>query len=60
MIVTVAIQAGDSVKAGQNLLSLEAMKMETTMYAECDGKIGKVYVQSGSQVETGDLLLTIE
>jgi len=60
MIVTVAIQAGDSVKAGQKLLSLEAMKMETTMYAECDGKIGKVYVQSGSQVETGDLLLTIE
>jgi pyruvate carboxylase len=60
MIVTVAVQEGDPVKKGQKLLSVEAMKMETTIYAELDGKIGTVYVQSGSQVATGDLLLTVE
>ena len=43
--------------AGQKLFTLEAMKMETTVYAERAGKIASVLVQPGSQVETGDLLL---
>ncbi|MEX0716799.1 MAG: pyruvate carboxylase [Planctomycetaceae bacterium] len=60
MIVTVAVQQGDSVAKGQKLLTLEAMKMETTINAERDGKIGQVLVQAGSQVETGDLLVTVE
>ncbi|MBW3600911.1 MAG: pyruvate carboxylase subunit B, partial [Planctomycetes bacterium] len=60
MIVTVAVQPGDQVAKGQKLLSLEAMKMETTLYAELDGRIAQVHVQPGSQVETGDLLVTLE
>jgi pyruvate carboxylase len=60
MIVTVAAKEGDSVAKGQKLLSLEAMKMETTVYAEKDGKIGQVLVKPGSQVQTGDLLVTVE
>ena len=57
MVVTVAIQPGDSVKKGQKLLTVEAMKMETTIAAERDGKIADVLVKPGSQVSTGDLLL---
>ncbi len=57
MVVTVAVQAGDPVKKGQKLLTLEAMKMETTINAERDGKIADVLVKPGSQVSTGDLLL---
>ena len=57
MVVTVAIQPGDSVKKGQKLLTVEAMKMETTISAERDGKIADVLVKPGSQVSTGDLLL---
>lgn len=57
MVVTVAIQPGDSVKKGQKLLTVEAMKMETTISAERDGKIAEVHVKPGSQVSTGDLLL---
>ncbi|MEX0700490.1 MAG: pyruvate carboxylase [Planctomycetales bacterium] len=60
MVVTVAVQPGDPVAKGQKLLTLEAMKMETTLHAEREGKIGQVLVQAGSQVETGDLLVTVE
>ena len=60
MVVLVSVQQGDRVAKGQKLLTLEAMKMETTVYAERDAKIGKVLVKRGSQVETGDLLMTLE
>ena len=60
MVVAVAVKAGDGVKKGQKLMTLEAMKMETMINAEFDGKVTEVLVKSGSQVETGDLLVVIE
>jgi pyruvate carboxylase len=60
MVVTVAVQAGDPVVKGQKLLSMEAMKMESTVSAERDGRVVQVLVKPGTRVETGDLLLTIE
>ncbi|WP_145267333.1 pyruvate carboxylase [Calycomorphotria hydatis] len=60
MVVLVAIQPGDNVKKGQKLLSLEAMKMETMINAEKDGKVAEVLVTAGKQVETGDLLVVVE
>lgn len=60
MVVTVAVQAGDSVKKGQKLFSLEAMKMETNLAAERDGKIAQILVKRGTQVAAGDLLMTFE
>jgi pyruvate carboxylase len=60
MVVEVAIKAGDEVKKGAKLLSLEAMKMQTTLYAERDGRIAEVCVQAGSNVETGDLVVRWE
>lgn len=60
MVVAVAVAVGDPVKKGQKLLSLEAMKMETAINAELDGKVAEVLVSPGSQVETGDLLVVIE
>jgi pyruvate carboxylase len=60
MVVTVGVQAGDSVKKGQKLLALEAMKMQTVMSAERDGKIAEVHAAAGTQVETGDLLIVLE
>ena len=56
LIVTVAVRPGDAVKKGQKLLSLEAMKMETTVYAERDGSIAEVLVTPGTPVEAGELL----
>lgn len=60
MISTIAVQAGDSVTKGQKLLSLEAMKMETNLTADRDGKISQILVKRGTQVAAGDLLMTME
>jgi pyruvate carboxylase len=59
LVVVVAVQAGDPIVAGQKLLTIEAMKMETTILAEADGKVGEVHVVPGTQIETGDLLVTM-
>ncbi len=60
MVVTVAVSAGDAVKRGQKLLTMEAMKMESTVNAPAAGKIEQVLVKPGSQVESGDLLIKLE
>ena len=60
LVVTVAVQAGDKVARGQKLFTLEAMKMETTLYADQDGRVAELLVKPGTQVETGELLLRLE
>jgi len=60
LVVTVSVKLGDPVTAGQKLLSLEAMKMETTLYAEKAGKVVELNVAPGTQVDTNDLLLRLE
>mgnify|MGYP002624939170 CR=1 FL=1 len=60
MVVNVAVQTGDRVVKGQKLLMLEAMKMQTTVAAERDGQVDEVHVHAGTQVETGDLLVSLE
>lgn len=60
MVVMVAVGPGDRVAKGQKLFTLEAMKMETAITAEQEGRVDQVFVKPGIQVETGDLLLTIE
>lgn len=60
LVVVVAVQPGDKVKLGQKLVTMEAMKMETTLYAEKEGKVAEVLVKTGSQVETNDLVVRLE
>ncbi len=57
-IATVTVEAGQTVKAGDVLLSIEAMKMETALHAEADGTVEAVNVSPGAQVEAKDLLVT--
>ena len=45
---------------GDKLLVIEAMKMETTITADKSGKINKIHVKSGENVETKDLLIEIK
>ena len=59
-VVGVAVAAGEEVAAGQKLLTLEAMKMETTLYAERAGTVAEVLVRPGTQVEGGDLVIRFE
>jgi pyruvate carboxylase len=60
MAVTVVVKPGERVRKGQKLISLEAMKMETAINAELDGKIRDVLVQPGNRVETGDRPVVID
>ncbi len=57
LIVGVAVSPGDPVRKGQKLLSIEAMKMETTLYAERPGRVSEVVASVGLQVQAGDLLI---
>lgn len=59
-VVNIAVSVREEVAAGQKLLSLEAMKMETTLYAEHAGKIAEVMIRPGTPVEGGDLLIRFE
>jgi pyruvate carboxylase len=60
LVVRVAVEAEEQVVAGQKLFTLEAMKMETTIYAERSGTVAAVLVHAGTQVDAGDLLLRYE
>ena len=58
-ILNVNVKVGDTVKKGQVLLILEAMKMENEIMAPKDGTVTAVNVQKGSTVESGALIVTI-
>ena len=59
-ITDILVSAGDEVKAGQNLLVLEAMKMENEITSPVSGKILTILTSKGAAVKTDDILLTIE
>ena len=47
-------------KAGDLLLTIEAMKMETGLHAERDGKVKAVHVAPGAQIDAKDLMIEFE
>lgn len=59
-ILAVNVAAGQTVKSGDVLMILEAMKMENEIMAPKAGKVTAVTVSKGSTVATGDVLCTIE
>ena len=58
-ILAVNVNVGDSVKEGQVLMVLEAMKMENEIMSPVDGRIASVQVAKGASVETGAVLCVI-
>jgi pyruvate carboxylase len=59
VISSVAVQANHAVERGSKLLTLEAMKMQSNIYAPVSGRIAKLLVAPGQQVEAKDLLVAI-
>ncbi|WP_424987826.1 pyruvate carboxylase [Microbulbifer sp. S227A] len=60
VVATVAVSAGQTVKEGDLLLTIEAMKMETGLHAERDATIKALHVAPASQIDAKDLLIEVE
>ena len=58
-ILDIKVAVGDTVKSGQAICVLEAMKMENDVNAPCDGKVLSINTTKGSAVETGAVLAVI-
>ena len=59
IILSVNVQVGQHVKAGDVLLVLEAMKMENEIVAAADGVVRQVFAQKGSTVDTDAVLVIL-
>ena len=60
LVVRVEIGVGQSVKAGQGLIIVEAMKMENELKADSAGVVSAVHIEPGQPVEKGTLLVEFE
>ena len=60
VVASVGVKEGQKVKAGDLLLTIEAMKMETGLHAERDAIVKAVHVQPGGQIDAKDLLVELE
>ncbi|MEX0325871.1 MAG: biotin/lipoyl-containing protein [Puniceicoccaceae bacterium] len=59
-VVSIDVAVGDEVQAGQQVITLEAMKMNTVVSAPAGGAVSAVHVSAGDSVEEGQALMTIE
>ena len=58
-VIKVLVSEGQAVKKGDTLLTLESMKMENAIMAECDGTVSKIAVTAGQNVMQDDLLVIL-
>ncbi|MCL6554021.1 MAG: hypothetical protein K6W08_13000 [Firmicutes bacterium] len=60
LVTRILVEAGQAVDAGQPLCVLEAMKMETVVTSPAAGRVTRIAVAPGSQVEGGAVLVEVE
>ena len=60
VIVNINVKVGDTVKASDVVIGLEAMKMENAIHAGRDGKVASINVNVGDSVLEGNVLITLE
>jgi len=60
LVTAISATVGTKVAKGDKLITLEAMKMQTTIYAPCDGLVSESLVQVGETVESKDLLMKLK
>lgn len=59
VILDIYVREGDTVKIGQKLIMLEAMKMENNINADKEGRVASIKVSKGDSVMEGDILIVI-
>ncbi|MEN8656850.1 MAG: biotin/lipoyl-containing protein, partial [Marivita sp.] len=60
VVASIAVSAGQKIKEGDLLLTIEAMKMETGLHAERDAVVKAVHVSPAAQIDAKDLLIELE
>jgi propionyl-CoA carboxylase alpha chain len=60
LVAQVHVKDGDTIRAGQPLFVIEAMKMENILYADADAKVKKVHVKAPASVTAGQLIIEFE
>lgn len=60
LVVSIPVEVGQSVRAGEGVVIVEAMKMENELKAPGDGVVARIHVQPGDAVEKGAVLLVLE
>lgn len=60
VVLSINVKVGDTVKAADTVVMLEAMKMENAIHAGKDGKVASISVNNGDSVLEGAVLITIE
>lgn len=59
-ILDIMVEPGDTVEMDEELVTIEAMKMQNLIYAPVAGKVGELRVKVGDKVEADAVLLVIE
>jgi pyruvate carboxylase len=59
IVTALAVSVGTKVAKGDRLLTMEAMKMQTTIYSNADGVVDEIHVNLGDRVESKDLLIRL-
>ncbi|MCH8188513.1 MAG: pyruvate carboxylase, partial [Proteobacteria bacterium] len=60
LVVSLSVAKGEAVAPGDRLLTIEAMKMETAVYAEAAGTVKEIVAPAGTRVDAKDLLMVLE
>ncbi|MBA2881064.1 biotin carboxyl carrier protein [Desulfosalsimonas propionicica] len=59
-VISVLVSPGDTVEENEEIMVLEAMKMESSVYAVAGGTIAEIKIQPGDNVDEDDVLMTLE
>ncbi|MDZ7696364.1 MAG: biotin/lipoyl-containing protein [Deltaproteobacteria bacterium] len=57
LILDIKVNKGEWVYRGQDLVTIESMKMESGVSSPCDGEVKEIHVRAGQTVETGDIMI---
>ncbi len=59
-VISILVSAGDTVEEDDDIMLLEAMKMETTVYSSADGTIKEIMVKPGDKVDEDQTLMIVD
>ena len=58
-VMSIKVKVGDTVKKGQEVVTLEAMKMENSLESDFDGTVKRIFVAEGDNIPAGEKMIEI-